>query len=451
MNFKTYNEVLDYLYTLRTFGTKLGLDNIRFLLDELGKPDESCNFLHIAGSNGKGSTAAFLSSILQKAGLEVGMFSSPHLVRFTERIQINGSEIPEKEVIKLLNLALEISKKMEGDGLHRHPTFFEIVTAIAAKYFADRKCDVVVWETGMGGRLDATNAVTPVASIITNISFDHTQWLGDEILQIAAEKAGIIKCKVPVFTSESNPEVLKLFNDVARKNKTDLTEISNLGFETSEGESGRFSLTCNKLGLFNVKLGLLGKFQVRNASLAVVVANWYLSNLSGFTENIPKVLSSGLESVSWPARLQMLSNKPMTYLDCAHNLEGFKNLLQTLRKISPNKWNFVFGIVEDKNIGEILKQVLNIANEIWYIKPTAKRGLSSESFLDYVRTFNKEIPVETFSELKQVLDSIKKRQQEQFIICGSCYLAGDILSELEGKSRDLRTDDPINVPARELT
>ncbi len=445
MNFKTYNEALDKLYTLRTFGTKLGLGNIRFLLDELEKPDESCHFLHIAGSNGKGSTAAFLSSILQKAGLKVGLFSSPHLVRFTERIQINGIEIDEKEVVRLLNLSLVISKKMECDGEHRHPTFFEIVTAIAAKYFAGQKCDVVVWETGMGGRLDATNAVNPVASIITNISFDHTQWLGDNILQIAKEKAGIIKNKIPVFTAETNPLVLELFNKVAKEKNTNVTEISNFGFESSAEKSGYYSLTCPKLGLENVKLGLLGKFQTDNAMLAVIIANWYLKTFAGLSKNLPGILTSGLETAIWPARMQKLSDKPLTYIDCAHNQESFANIIQTLREINSDPWTVIFGIVEDKKLNEILSQVLSIANEILYIKPTTMRGLSFESFSDSIKALDSNISVILLNSSKKLLNYISNNPDNQFIICGSCYLAGDVLSELQGIKRDFRSDDPLQA------
>ena len=443
MRFKTYNEALDYLYTLRTFGTKLGLDNIRFLLDELGKPDEDCNYLHIAGSNGKGSTAAFLSSILQKAGLKVGLFTSPHLVRFTERIQINDVEIPEKEIVKLLNLSLNISEKMGDDGIHRHPTFFEIVTAMASQYFADQKCDVVVWETGMGGRLDATNAVTPVASIITNISLDHIQWLGDNILKIASEKAGIIKTQIPFFTAEKNADVLDLFEKKTTENNTKMIKISDFGFNSSVGNFGHYFLSSKKLGFSNAKLGLSGQVQIDNAALAAIAGYWYLANFAQISDNLSDILVSGLESAKWPARFQKLFEKPLTYIDCAHNQEGIFNLTKNLKEISPEPWTVILGVVEDKNILEIISNISSISNEIWYIKPTAKRGLSFENFSDCLKSFNKNISIKLFNSTNDILKSINKNNDKQFVICGSCYLAGDILSELQGTNRDLRSDDPL--------
>ncbi len=443
MENSNYNEALNSLYILRTFGTKLGLYNIRYLLDELGKPDESCNYLHIAGSNGKGSTASFLSSILQKAGLKVGLFSSPHLIRFTERFQINGVEIQENEIVKLLNLSLKISKKMENDGIHRHPTFFEIITAMAARYFDRQKCDVVVWETGMGGRLDATNAVTPVASIITNISLDHTRWLGEEILQIATEKAGIIKNKVPVFTAETNSNVLELFKNVSKEKNTNVTEISDFEFKSSEGESACYFLSCQKLGIKNAKLGLKGEIQIDNAALAAIAGYWYLENIAKFPKNLSDILVAGLESANWPARLQKLIDKPLTYLDCAHNQAGILNLVKSLKKISKKKWTVILGVVEDKNFKEMLIKISAIANEIWYIKPTTMRGLSSENISECVKSLNKNIPLKLFDSSKEALKSISKNSDRQFIICGSCYLAGDVLSELENTRRDLRSDDPV--------
>src|SRR5205823_4508226 len=214
-----YKEAIDYLYSLRLFGTKLGLENTFRLAKLVGNPQERLRFIHVAGTNGKGSTCAMLESIYRAAGLRVGLFTSPHLVSFRERIQVNRRLISEADVVRL---AAELREQCrtgfqpvstvkspgpeQGDRRDACPTFFEVVTVMALRYLAEQQCDLVIWETGMGGRLDATNIVTPLASVITNIQLDHQQWLGDTLAKIAAEEAGIIKPGVPVITATDAPE-----------------------------------------------------------------------------------------------------------------------------------------------------------------------------------------------------------------------------------------------------
>src|SRR5215471_6251815 len=224
----TYSGAIQFLYSLRWFGAKLGLENTRKLAALASNPQDQLRFIHIAGTNGKGSTAAMLESIYRAAGLRVGLFTSPHLVAFSERIQVNRELIPENEVVRLITQIQGWLRQGWGDATahlephgtslsaapsavprspaSEHPTFFEVVTVMALRYFAEQKCDLVIWETGLGGRLDATNIVTPLASIITNIQFDHQQWLGNSLESIAAEKAGIIKPGVPVLTAVDEPE-----------------------------------------------------------------------------------------------------------------------------------------------------------------------------------------------------------------------------------------------------
>src|SRR5579864_2996622 len=193
-----YGEAIQYLYDLRMFGLKLGLENTRRLAAVAGNPQDSLRFIHVAGTNGKGSTCAMLESIYRAAGLRVGLFTSPHLVSFRERIQINRRLISEAEVVRLVEQLKPFVKEFPED---HHPTFFEAVTFMALRFFAEQNCELVIWETGLGGRLDATNIVTPMASVITNIGIEHSEWLGDTVEKIAAEKAGIIKPRVPVITS----------------------------------------------------------------------------------------------------------------------------------------------------------------------------------------------------------------------------------------------------------
>src|SRR5579859_1827305 len=204
-NFVTYSEAIQFLYDLRLFGAKFGLENTFQLAALAGHPQDRLRFIHVAGTNGKGSTCAMLESIYRAAGLRVGLFTSPHLVSFRERMQVDRELISQMEIVRLVSEIQPLLKQFPADN---HPTMFEVVTVMALKYFAEQRCDLVIWETGLGGRLDATNIVTPLASVITNIALDHTQWLGDTLEKIAAEKAGIIKPGVPVLTAAREQEVL---------------------------------------------------------------------------------------------------------------------------------------------------------------------------------------------------------------------------------------------------
>ena len=218
----TYAEAIQFLYGLRLFGAKFGLENTRRLAALAGDPQEKLRFIHVAGTNGKGSTCAMLESIYRAAGLRVGLFTSPHLVSFRERIQVNRQLISESEVVRLVTQIQPLLKRFPAD---HHPTFFEVITVMALKFFAEQGCDLVIWETGLGGRLDATNIVLPLASVITNIAFDHEQWLGDTLEKIAAEKAGIIKPGVPVVTATDAPEALRVIEQTAREQGVVLTRV----------------------------------------------------------------------------------------------------------------------------------------------------------------------------------------------------------------------------------
>src|SRR5687767_11583088 len=208
-----YEHALDFLYGLQVFGTKFGLENTRRLAELVGNPERNLRFIHVAGTNGKGSTCAMLESIYRNAGLCVGLYTSPHLVRFGERIQVNRGLIADEDIVRLVDEARSWLKHFSEKN---HPTFFEVVTVIALSYFAEQGCQLVIWETGLGGRLDATNIVTPLASVITNVQFDHKEWLGDTIEKIAFEKAGVIKPEVPVITAATGP-ALSVIQTVARE------------------------------------------------------------------------------------------------------------------------------------------------------------------------------------------------------------------------------------------
>src|SRR5262245_58346866 len=308
----TYASTIEFLYGLRFFGAKFGLENTRKLAALVGNPQARLRFIHVAGTNGKGSTCAMLESVYRAAGLRVGMFTSPHLVAFGERIQINRCNISERDLVRLASEMRGVLEEGWGSEPrttpHRtaplplavtrsnnptissfrcpHPTFFEVVTVMALRYFAEQRCDLVIWETGLGGRLDATNIVKPLASVITNVHYDHQQWLGETLTNIAAEKAGIIKEGTPVITGTEESEALKVIEETARKANAPLTKVTLAAADTPPLEK--------------LELPLRGRHQRLNAAVALATIKALKDDLPVMDEQIV----SGLRQVNWPGRLQ---------------------------------------------------------------------------------------------------------------------------------------------------
>src|SRR5687767_4077471 len=319
-----YPEAIKFLYELQLFGAKLGLENTFRLAELCGNPQERLRFIHVAGTNGKGSTCAMLESIYRAAGLRVGLFTSPHLVSFRERIQINRQLISEKEVVAPVEQLMQVLREFDETD---HPTFFEVVTVIGLGYFVAQRCDLVIWETGLGGRLDATNIVTPLASVITNVQLDHEKWLGETIEEIAAEKAGIIKLRVPVLTSAADSRVRAVIAAAATFEQAPLFVISK--------------------PLDDVPLPLLGEHQQLNAALARATVR-YLREQIPVSDN---VIRRGLETVSWPGRLQVVKRGDQTFLlDGAHNPAGAESLRAAIRKhFTGRSATIILGVMRDKD------------------------------------------------------------------------------------------------------
>jgi len=281
----TYSEAIQFLYSLQMFGANFGLENTLKLAALAGNPQTQLRFIHVAGTNGKGSTCAMLESIYRAAGLRVGLFTSPHLVSFRERIQANRQLIPESDLVRLV-------EELRAANKENDTTLFEFATVMALKFFAEQKCDLVVWETGLGGRLDATNIVTPLASVITNIAFDHQQWLGDTLEKIATEKAGIIKPGIPVVTATDEPSVLAVIEKIAREKNAPLITVA---------ADGNPPLT-QFAALFRdaAALPLPGEHQKLNAALALATVEVLQNQIPVSEKNIRE----GLANVHWPGRLQ---------------------------------------------------------------------------------------------------------------------------------------------------
>ena len=308
----TYSEAISFLYDLQLFGARLGLENTFHLAALAGNPQEKLRFIHVAGTNGKGSTCAMLESIYRAAGLKTGLFTSPHLMAFGERIQVSRQPIAEADIVRLVTRMKSLLAQFPAG---EHPTFFEVVTVMALLYFAEQQCDLVIWEPGLGGRLDATNIVTPLASVITNIQFDHQAWLGDTLARIAGEKAGIIKPRVPVITAVDNVEAFRILFETARRNESPFWLITPTQAERAP--------------LQDLVLPLLGGHQRLNAAVATCAVRALAREIPVSDETI----RAGLARVEWPGRLQLVERPGggKLLLDGAHNIGGAEALRAALK------------------------------------------------------------------------------------------------------------------------
>lgn len=374
-------EALAWLYSTQQFGIKLGLDNTRALLATLGHPERSGRFLHVAGTNGKGSVCAMLDAVLRAGGFRTGLYTSPHLVDFRERIQVNGEWIAGADAARLLTTVRDAT----GDWPHA-PTYFEIVTAIALRHFADAGCDYVVLETGMGGRLDATNVVTPLVSVLTPIGMDHTQWLGDTLEKIAAEKAGIIKPGVPAVSAPQRPEAAAVL-----------------------AAHGPVEFVANAIPA-DVTVRLLGSHQRENAALAVAALR--AAEISVAEEAV----RAGLRDVHWPGRFQCRGN---LVLDGAHNAHGSAQLVRTWREVfGTERGPVIFGAMRDKGYADMLAALAPIATEFWFVPVDSQRAAAPE---DLAATWAG--PARVYPSLAAALADVRERT----LVTGSLFLVGEAL------------------------
>ena len=402
-----YNEAIRFLYDLRVFGAKFGLENTFKLAELCGNPQDELNFIHIAGTNGKGSTCAMLESIYRAAGYKTGLFTSPHLVSFTERIQINRQPISTEEVAKLVSLVKSLMKNFPSDHL---PTFFEVTTIMALCYFCFNECDVVIWETGLGGRLDATNIVTPLASVITNIGLDHQQWLGSTTADIAKEKAGIIKPCVPIITAADDQQALDVIVETAWKKGSPIHTVSKEDID----------------GLIpdEVKIPLKGKHQLINAALAISAVN--INRLPVFESAIVE----GLNTVYWPGRFQVVKKGLRDIiLDGAHNINAAAVLRETYKTVYPKiEPSIIVGIFADKDIPSICREIGGLSNNVYTVGISSNRSASPEFIKNEWLKVNPSATVTVCKDLSSALDLTE--HYPVTLITGSLYLVGEALEVL---------------------
>jgi len=420
-----YDEFIRSLYRLTGFEIKLGLDRVENLVEALGNPHNHFKSIHIGGTNGKGSTAAIIESILQEAGYRTGLFTSPHLVEFTERIKVNGSQITKEEVVAILEKQMPYIRKYDC-------TFFESATSLAFEYFAEKKVDVAIVEVGMGGRLDATNVLSPLFSVITPIGYEHQKWLGDTLVKIAGEKAGIIKKKSVCISAPQFEEVEDfLRTDCEKKGTIFYSSRNYIDTEIIRSDiyGSVFNYSSQTTHIKNLTIPLSGYHQIENAGTSLFCAE-YLNKL-GF-EITSDNIRAGIEKVRWEARLEVAEEKPLVLFDVAHNFPALEVVFREIRRFYPQKRiNLLIGILADKEYQKMVDLISENCHFVGCVKPESERALDPEILCRLItdkgldtRCFRDT--VSGFGYLKSISDV-----SDILLVSGSHYIIGELKKNLK--------------------
>lgn len=421
-----YNEAIDYIENTAKFGKNKGLERTNKILELLGNPHKDLKCIHIAGTNGKGSTTAMLAQILMESGYKVGMYTSPFIEEFEERIQINSNNIPKErlcEVVGKVKIAVDETCELGYD----EPTEFEIITAVMFVYFQEEKVDYAVIEVGLGGRIDATNVVNPLISIITSISYDHVKILGNTLEEIAYEKAGIIKEKTPVILYPVEEEAKLSIEKVAKEKQSPIIYVKK---EDSMLKEKLYNVPCQEIivntskNTYEIQLSLLGTHQLLNCSV-VINASEELQNIG---VNIKKEhIIEGLKKVKWAGRLEMLKAKPMVVIDGAHNIDGIKSLKNSINTyFKYNKCILIMGILSDKQVDDMVKVITPEASNIITVTPPSYRAENSSGLVEIIKKYNSNCEaIENYKEAYEKALSYAN-ENDLILICGSLYMVGEM-------------------------
>ncbi len=427
----SYRELVSWLYSLQKFGIKFGLSRTSNLLEAFGNPHLGQRYIHIAGTNGKGSVGAMLESILMRSGLKVGFYSSPHLVSFTERFRINRAFIKQEHAASLI-------RELEGVTSQKEPpTFFELTTAMALIYFFRSNIDVGIIEVGMGGRLDATNVIHPMVSVITNIGLEHREFLGDTIIEIAKEKAGIIKQGADVVTGAHQPSVIGLFDSLCKKKGAPLWR---LGHDVRYRRLPSGLLEYRGLGdrYRHLEVGLKGRFQYRNAALALLTVEILKGKGLAVSD---EAIRLGLADLMWPGRLEQVSSDPTIILDGAHNPSAMRSLAHSIKRdFDFEQLILVLGVMADKDVLNILKEILPLASRAIYTRPAYHRAATPQFLMDMAKEYGKagEVHFSIPAAIERARSLAGKR--DLILITGSLFTIGEVKSYL----------DPISFPIEDI-
>ena len=432
-----YDAAVRYLLTLgrelaaptQAAAAKFDLENITALAERLGRPDRAYPSAHIAGTNGKGSTAAFLESILRRAGFRTGLYTSPHLERINERMRVNGEEISDESFAAIFTrLQALIEELLAAHRLRAHPTYFECVTAMAFECFARERVEFGVFEVGLGGRLDATNILSPALTIITRIDFDHENFLGHSLKEIAGEKAGILKPEVPLILAEQRPEAREVILPRAKELRCTVIETARSFQITQESsQNGFFRANVTELSSgerFDIAPSLSGRFQLQNALNALAAARYLASR--GFRISSSNI-TDGISTTTWPGRLEKLQSSPDVYLDGAHNPGAARELARFLEEnFAGRKIWMVYGALRDKAVDEVAGQLFPHAAEVIFTEPRTSRAISASRLAEVASHHASKFTVIPSAE--QALDQAlaEAAPDDAIFITGSLYLVGQL-------------------------
>ncbi len=441
-----YQAAVKYLLSLgrelaaptQAAATKFSLENINVLLERLGRPDRAYPTVHIAGTNGKGSTAAFVESILRDAGFRTGLNTSPHLERINERIRINGEEVRDKVFADTFaRIQRVVEELLAESGLRAHPTFFECVTALAFETFARERVEFAVIEVGLGGRLDATNAITPAASVITRIDFDHENYLGHSLTEIASEKAGILKYHVPVVSARQLPEARDILRARAKELNCPLVETETafcMEHESTENGCARAEAVELATGArFSLAPQLRGRFQLQNALNAVAAAR--VLQERGFRVSEQNIVH-GIAAAQWPGRLEKIHAQPDIYLDGAHNPGAARELARFMEEnFAGRRILLIFGAMRDKAVDEVTGSLFPHASEVIFTQPNSPRAVSAVRLADMTGYHAAQFSVLPAAEAALEAAVAKAKPEDAIFITGSLYLVGQLRHAWKQRSK----------------
>lgn len=428
-----YDEAMIYFKNLTKFGWNPGLQRIQKLMTLLGNPEKKLKVIHIGGTNGKGSTSAMVASILQEAGYKTGLFTSPHLHSYTERIQINRTQITQERLVSLINTIKPYMDQMVEAGFE-HPTEFEVYTAIALLYFAEEKVDFAVIEVGLGGAIDSTNVVDPLVAVITNVGMDHMDYLGSTLQEITKVKAGIIKPGCKVITAADKPEVLQVITEVCQKKHAELIRIGTdvkYAVKSMTPQGTVFDLNGLGQNLADLRTSLLGYHQAINGTTAVTA----ILTLEHFGIKIPiEAIRNGLAQTVWAARLEVIHQKPQILLDAAHNLDGAVTLRHALEHIFKyDKLILVIGMLADKERQKVMETLGPLAHTVIVTKPNNPRALEWQGMAEVARNYTTNVYIE-----EKIEDAVETGinllgQDDLLCITGSIYMVADARAYIMSK------------------
>ncbi len=422
-----YKEALDYIHNTNKFGVVLGLENITKLLDVMGNPQKDLKFIHVAGTNGKGSTSSYITNVLRCAGYEVGFFTSPFLEVFNERIRINDENIPDDDLAEVTEVAKDAVDKMLEEGFS-HPTEFEIVTAIALEYYKRKQVDYVVLEVGMGGRYDSTNVIEKsIISVLVPIAMDHIDILGDTLEKIAYEKAGIIKENGLVVSYPQDPEAKEVVEQVAKEKNAELitVPVDNLNITEMSELGSKFDFKYGNHDLKDLQIRLIGKHQAYNASTALTVLLTLKDK--GEIDLTEEQIRVGLEETRWIGRLELLKTNPRFIIDGAHNMQGIEALKKTIDEVFKyDKLILGLGILADKDVENMIAEMAPVGDEIIVTTPNIFRAMEAEELGKRISKYNKNYTVEPNIERAIDLALEKAGENDIILFSGSLYLIGDV-------------------------